>query len=448
MPRTRQRERRRTPAPVSPSLKGLGERLRQARTEAGLSQAQLGAPHFTRAYVSALELGKVRPAVKSLEFLATKLGRPASYFFEDEEEERRRQERELVMARASQLVAEGNAAEAIRELTAIDLAGLHVADRLAIKRSLGRAYLEAGDGAKAAAILTEALRGYEQLGDTEQVTRTRAQLGAALIWTMDYDEAEAHLSAAIQASATGALRDPVLRVHALYNLGAAFYQRGQYRRALEHFERAASDGADIADQKWLASLYAAMGMSRREVGDFEAAITNLRKSEVLFEAIHNRSRVAEIRFQTARTLREVGNRTRAAALTDEALRSATDAGNEALVARIHAFAALSEAEDGQLREATARLDRAIARADQIRDIRSRFVTRFALAKVLAESDLKRSESLLRETASLVERGGAPELAEVYEELSKVLSRQGRADEALSYAQRAIKAKKDSQRGGA
>lgn len=93
--RTRKVGRIRRPPPIPPSLEHLGERLRKARSEAGLSQAQLGAPHFTRAYVSAIELGKIRPAMKSLEFMAGKLGKAAAYFLEDEEQSRRRRERDL-----------------------------------------------------------------------------------------------------------------------------------------------------------------------------------------------------------------------------------------------------------------------------------------------------------------------------------------------------------------
>ncbi|MEP6694426.1 MAG: helix-turn-helix transcriptional regulator, partial [Chloroflexota bacterium] len=74
------RTRQRRAAPDSPALRQLGQRLREARVEAGLSQAQLGAPYYTRAHVSAIELGKIRPAMKSLEHMATKLGKPASHF--------------------------------------------------------------------------------------------------------------------------------------------------------------------------------------------------------------------------------------------------------------------------------------------------------------------------------------------------------------------------------
>jgi transcriptional regulator with XRE-family HTH domain len=51
----------------------LGQSLRSARTAKGLSQAQLGAPHFTRAHVSAIELGKIMPSLNTLAFFAQKL---------------------------------------------------------------------------------------------------------------------------------------------------------------------------------------------------------------------------------------------------------------------------------------------------------------------------------------------------------------------------------------
>ena len=51
----------------------VGALIRAARIKKGLSQAQLGAPYFTRAMVSAVELGKVSPAIKSLAHFASKL---------------------------------------------------------------------------------------------------------------------------------------------------------------------------------------------------------------------------------------------------------------------------------------------------------------------------------------------------------------------------------------
>jgi transcriptional regulator with XRE-family HTH domain len=41
-----------------------------------MSQAQLGAPYFTRAHVSAIELGKILPAITTLAHFARKLAVP------------------------------------------------------------------------------------------------------------------------------------------------------------------------------------------------------------------------------------------------------------------------------------------------------------------------------------------------------------------------------------
>jgi transcriptional regulator with XRE-family HTH domain len=51
----------------------IGARLRELREARGLSQAELGAPNFTRAHVSAVELGKVAPSLKTLLFFGQKL---------------------------------------------------------------------------------------------------------------------------------------------------------------------------------------------------------------------------------------------------------------------------------------------------------------------------------------------------------------------------------------
>jgi transcriptional regulator with XRE-family HTH domain len=54
----------------------VGVRLRELRITRKLSQAQLGAPYFTRAMVSAIELGKISPALKSLAHFARRLDVP------------------------------------------------------------------------------------------------------------------------------------------------------------------------------------------------------------------------------------------------------------------------------------------------------------------------------------------------------------------------------------
>lgn len=58
----------------------LGERLRLAREEAGLTQKELCGDTITRNMLSQLEHGTARPSLETLQILAKRLEKPVSYF--------------------------------------------------------------------------------------------------------------------------------------------------------------------------------------------------------------------------------------------------------------------------------------------------------------------------------------------------------------------------------
>ena len=62
----------------------LGQRLKQARLEAGLSQRQLCGDLITRNMLSQIENGSARPSMDTLRVLAARLGKPMGYFLEEE----------------------------------------------------------------------------------------------------------------------------------------------------------------------------------------------------------------------------------------------------------------------------------------------------------------------------------------------------------------------------
>ena len=62
----------------------LGEKLRLTRLEAGLSQRALCGDEITRNMLSRIENGAARPSMKTLRFLAARLGKPVSYFLEED----------------------------------------------------------------------------------------------------------------------------------------------------------------------------------------------------------------------------------------------------------------------------------------------------------------------------------------------------------------------------
>ena len=62
----------------------LGEKLRLARMEAGLSQRQLCGEEITRNMLSQIEHGTAKPSMKTLQFLASRLGKSVSFFLDEE----------------------------------------------------------------------------------------------------------------------------------------------------------------------------------------------------------------------------------------------------------------------------------------------------------------------------------------------------------------------------
>ena len=62
----------------------LGEKLRQARQDAGLSQRQLCGDTITRNMLSLIEHGTAKPSMETLKLLAARLGKPVSYFLDEE----------------------------------------------------------------------------------------------------------------------------------------------------------------------------------------------------------------------------------------------------------------------------------------------------------------------------------------------------------------------------
>ena len=62
----------------------LGEKLRNARLEAGLSQRQLCGDTITRNMLSQIENGSANPSMATLQYLAGRLGKPVSFFLQEE----------------------------------------------------------------------------------------------------------------------------------------------------------------------------------------------------------------------------------------------------------------------------------------------------------------------------------------------------------------------------
>ena len=100
----------------------LGDRVRQLRVAAGMTQTDLAADRFSKEYISQIERGKTRPTSETVEWLAARLGVDATFLASGVSTDDRARA-EAVLARAEALVEKLEFGEARRRVRPRALAG-------------------------------------------------------------------------------------------------------------------------------------------------------------------------------------------------------------------------------------------------------------------------------------------------------------------------------------
>src|SRR5947209_19384785 len=132
----------------------LGQRLRKARQDKGMTLAALAGEDFTRSYLSLIELGRSRPSLAALFILASRLGLPISYFL-DGSQGAEELARELALDQAEAALAQRKGEEALRILAEVDEAHADDARFLYLK---GRALNFSDQRREALPVLQRALQ--------------------------------------------------------------------------------------------------------------------------------------------------------------------------------------------------------------------------------------------------------------------------------------------------
>src|SRR5438105_14143220 len=96
----------------------LGERLRQLRAAAGMTQTDLAGDRFSKEYVSQIERGKTRPTRETIQWLAERLGVDSGFLANGVSEDERGRV-DAALARAEAMLGARRNAEAIEEFEKI-----------------------------------------------------------------------------------------------------------------------------------------------------------------------------------------------------------------------------------------------------------------------------------------------------------------------------------------
>src|SRR6058998_1274406 len=136
----------------------LGERLRQLRVAAGMTQTELAGDRFSKEYVSQIERGKTRPTRETIDWLSVRLGVDAGFLANGVSADERGRV-DAALARAEALIEGDRNAEALTELEQVRSAVLATGmPELEVRHLVGeaRARMHEGHVKDAEALLTRA----------------------------------------------------------------------------------------------------------------------------------------------------------------------------------------------------------------------------------------------------------------------------------------------------
>ena len=323
-----------------------GERLKEARKHAGLSQRGLAFPGCSPAYISRIEAGERIASATVLRELAQRLGVGEEYLARggktavasglddaeialrlDQVDEAKRlfeaafmgawtdAERSRALEGLGQIaLREGNPHRAVELLEqALAVAGDSAPSRPRVGESLARAYASLGQLARSIEILERCVEASES--DPVQYIRFSGLLGAALTDSGNFADAERVLASAL--SRGRGVADPYTRARLYWSESRLHLEQGQSNLAARYALRALEILRGTEDDYAIAHLLQSLAQIYLDLDRPEEALELLREGRTLIAAAGTPLEIAQYRIEEARALAALGEREAAAALAME-----------------------------------------------------------------------------------------------------------------------------------
>ena len=410
----------------------VGPRVRAARKKAGLTQRDLAGDRYTAAYISALEVGLVRPSWAALTYLSGRLGMPVHELVREAQPGWDRLTADLHLAAGDWRKA------ADRYTQLIDNASSKTEIAL-LRRGRAEALCRLERPREA---LPDAAASYEALIQADQPADA-AYAGYWLAYAQfqldNADEARALLHQLLAAVRAGLEVQADFKLRILVALAMVESWSGHHDRALTLLEEGRALSDEMDDRR-RASYLQSLAVSYAETGDHEGALRAGTEAIALFEAADAEKAVGSLRNSLALTYLQLGNLDRAREMAAEAGEMSTRTGDTGLLAHVaetEAQIALAAGDHPAVRE---HVTRALELARSTHNTHAQSSALLTLARSQRQSgDTARAESTYREAVELLRKSGPrPRLAEALRESADLLVSQKRHAEAVDLLQEALK----------
>jgi len=346
----------------------LGERVRAARHELAMSQAQLAGDELTKGFISQVEAGLVRPSLRSLQIIATRLGRSLDYFIGDESLAGAK--RRVFHRLAAQAAIERRDWPAARfEATAALAQQAQGTERATLLRYLAAADAAEGKREQAFERLAEAMALVDANSDATELAHLLAARGVLYVEHGQLAAGAESLEAARDVMEQREITDPRLRARTLVHLGTVYRRLHRTVKALATYELALAVASRSSELRLAAQSYMGVAVALYDAGELDGAIANYQRALGLFERVSDTAVELSVMQSLATVQFEHGDMTAARETVDRCSERAALAGDVRVGAIVDVLRARITLVEGDAEGALRLAEAADKRLEEIGDRR-------------------------------------------------------------------------------
>ena len=313
----------------------LGDRLRQLRVAAGLTQSDLARDRFSKEYISQIERGKTRPTPETIEWLAASLNvDPAFLASGVSSDERARAE--AVLARAEALVEKYEYVEAIDEYSrALGPVISTGAVELRVRLLSGEAWARMLNGEVRDALeLLQQARGFVDGPEFSDIDRADIlfRIGAGRYLISSISTAIALFGESLALIDSSELPSDLLRAKVLTWRSRCYRRHRDYEAAREDVERALELAESMEDTRTLGDTYFQASLVAERDGHWVLARTYAERAKSQYEELSDRGNVGRLLNNLGGLDSLLGNSERAVERIKQALEVVIECGDDLEIA--------------------------------------------------------------------------------------------------------------------
>jgi tetratricopeptide (TPR) repeat protein len=309
----------------------LGERLRQLRVGAGLTQSELAGERFSKEYVSQIERGKTRPTRETIEWLAARLGVDPGFLANGVATDERGR-LESALARAEALLEGDRDQEAFAEyellVPSAKATGL---PELQVRALIGagRAHIRLGRTRAAFEIMSEARTISEGSGFSDVERAEVLYLVGVCRHQLNSNQSAIGLfNEALALAERSGMPSDKLRSNILSWRSRCWQRQRDFEAAREDVERALELAQDANDSRTIGAAYFQASLVAEREGHWVLARTYAEQARMSYEQLSDRIAVGRLTNNLGGLNFLLGKTDEAVGLLKEAFGIALETGRE------------------------------------------------------------------------------------------------------------------------